>query len=117
MTRRIVTGTNIDGRSRVLSDSPAFEFGTLTELWATESAPASYGSDDEVAGRQVRLEPPAGPLSHTAEEPCLPPDSLGIQALLWSSAQARASRSLGVSVTISCHRLQGSSQKNERRLE
>ena len=56
--RRIVTGTNDQGRSHVVSDGPPFEFGTLTEFWATESAPASYGSDDEVAGRRVKLEPP-----------------------------------------------------------
>ena len=59
MTRRIVTGNNGEDRSGVVSDSAAFEFGTLTELWATESAPASYGSDDEIEGRQVKLEPPA----------------------------------------------------------
>ena len=56
--RRIVTGTSDQGRSHVVSDGPPFEFGTLTELWATETAPARYGSDDEVAGRQVKLEPP-----------------------------------------------------------
>ncbi len=59
MARRIVTGNNGEGRSGVVSDGDAFDFGTLTELWVTDSAPASYGSDDEVAGRQVRLEPPA----------------------------------------------------------
>ena len=56
--RRIVTGTNDQGRSHVVSDGAPFEFGTLTEFWATESAPAGYGSDDEVAGRRVKLEPP-----------------------------------------------------------
>ena len=59
MTRRVVTGNNGEGKSNVVSDGDAFDFGTLTELWATDSAPATYGSDDEVAGRQVRLEPPA----------------------------------------------------------
>ena len=58
MTRRIVAGINENGKSHVAMDGPAFEFGTLTELWATESAPASYGSDDEIAGRRVKLEPP-----------------------------------------------------------
>ena len=59
MTRRIVTGNNHDGKSHVVSDGAAFEFGPLTEFWVTDSAPASYGSDDEVEGRPVRLEPPA----------------------------------------------------------
>lgn len=56
--RRIVTGATDQGRSHVVSDGPPFEFGSLTEFWVTETAPASYGSDDEVAGRQVKLEPP-----------------------------------------------------------
>lgn len=60
MARRIVTGNKSDGKSRVVSDGPAFDFGTLTELWATEGSPAGYGSDDEVAGRRVKLEPPEG---------------------------------------------------------
>ena len=59
MTRRIVTGNNDEGRSSVVSNGAAFELGTLTEFWATESAPASYGSDDEIADRRVKLEPPA----------------------------------------------------------
>ncbi len=58
MTRRIVTGTNDQGRSHIVSDGPPVELGTLTEFWATESSPAGYGSDDEVAGRRVQLEPP-----------------------------------------------------------
>ncbi len=58
MTRRIVTGNNDEEKSGVVSDGPGFEFGTLTEFWATDSAPASYGSDDEIADRQVKLEPP-----------------------------------------------------------
>ena len=56
--RRIVTGNNQQGKSIVVSDEPPFQFGTLTELWLTDRAPASYGSEDEIAGRQVRLEPP-----------------------------------------------------------
>ncbi len=56
--RRIVTGNSDRGRSHIVSDGPPVELGTLAELWATESAPAGYGSDDEVAGRRVKLEPP-----------------------------------------------------------
>jgi len=56
--RRIVTGNNNQGHSHIVSDGPPLELGTLAELWATESAPAGYGSDDEVAERRVKLEPP-----------------------------------------------------------
>jgi mannose-6-phosphate isomerase-like protein (cupin superfamily) len=59
MTRRIITGMDANGNSHIAADSPGFDFGTLTELWATDSAPAPYGSDDEIAGRRVKLEPPA----------------------------------------------------------
>ena len=58
MARRIVTGNSGSGRSHIVSDGPAFEFGRLTELWVTESTPSDYGSDDAVAGRKVKLEPP-----------------------------------------------------------
>ncbi len=59
MTRRIITGIDADGKSHVAADSTGLDFGTLTELWATDNAPASYGSDDEIAERRVKLEPPA----------------------------------------------------------
>ena len=58
MNRRIVTGINADGKSLIVTDGPALDFGPFTEFWATDSAPASYGSDDEIAGRRVKLEPP-----------------------------------------------------------
>ncbi len=59
MARRIITAVNSDGKSHVVTDGTGFDFGTLTELWATDGAPASYGSDDEIAERRVKLEPPA----------------------------------------------------------
>ncbi len=58
MARRIVTGNSDSGTAYIVSDGPAFEFGTLTEFWVTESCPSDYGSDDEVAERKVKLEPP-----------------------------------------------------------
>lgn len=58
MSRRIITGNNNEGLSQIVSDGQAFEFGTLTELWVTDKSPSGYGSDDEVAGRRVKLEPP-----------------------------------------------------------
>ncbi len=57
MVRRIVTGNDSKGRSHVVIDAPGFEFGTLTELWATDSSPSGYGCDDEIQGRRVKLEP------------------------------------------------------------
>lgn len=60
MVRRIVTGNDSQGRSHVVIDAPAFEFGPFTELWATDSSPSGYGRDDEIQGRRVKLEPADG---------------------------------------------------------
>jgi mannose-6-phosphate isomerase-like protein (cupin superfamily) len=42
----------------VVGDSAPRALGTFHEMWATEDAPTGYGSDDEVAERRVKLEPP-----------------------------------------------------------
>ena len=57
--RRVITGHDENGKSVVIADKAPREFGTLFEMWATDDAPAGYGSEDEVADRWVRLEPPA----------------------------------------------------------
>jgi quercetin dioxygenase-like cupin family protein len=56
--RRIITGHDARGRSVVVADVPPRELGSLYEMWATDGAPAAYGSEDEVAERRVKLEPP-----------------------------------------------------------
>jgi len=56
--RRIVTGHDADGRSIVVGDAAPRELGTFHEMWATDGAPTGYGSEDEVADRRVKLEPP-----------------------------------------------------------
>ena len=56
--RRIITGNNEDGKSVVVADKPPLEMGTLFEMWVTDRSPCSYGTDDEVAQREVKLEPP-----------------------------------------------------------
>jgi hypothetical protein len=56
--RRVITGHNERGKSVVIADKPPVELGTLFEMWVTDRAPCSYGADDEVAQRRVRLEPP-----------------------------------------------------------
>lgn len=56
--RRIITGHNEHGKSVVVADKPPFEMGNLFEMWRTDRAPCSYGTEDEVEHREVRLEPP-----------------------------------------------------------
>ena len=53
--RRVITGHNEQGKSVVVADK---ELGPLYEMWVTDQSPSSYGTQDEVAGRQVKLEPP-----------------------------------------------------------
>jgi len=59
--RRIVTGHDAHGRSVVVADEPPKALGTFHEMWATDTAPAPYGSEDEVAllldGDEVHLTP------------------------------------------------------------
>ncbi|MDX1568281.1 MAG: cupin domain-containing protein [Longimicrobiales bacterium] len=57
--RRIITGHDENGRSRVLAEKAPVEVGTLYDLWRTEGAPASLDPEDPVEGRRVKLEPPA----------------------------------------------------------
>jgi naringenin degradation protein FdeH len=56
--RRIITGNNERGRSVVAAELAPRELGTFYEMWATDGAPAPYGTEDEVAARRVKLEPP-----------------------------------------------------------
>jgi mannose-6-phosphate isomerase-like protein (cupin superfamily) len=56
--RRIITGHNERGKSVVLAEKSPVDLGTLHDMWVTESAPASYASEDSVEGRRVKLEPP-----------------------------------------------------------
>jgi naringenin degradation protein FdeH len=56
--RRIITGNNAKGKSMVAAERPPRELGTFYEMWATDGAPAGYGTEDEIATRWVKLEPP-----------------------------------------------------------
>jgi len=64
--RRIVTGHDARGRSVIVSDGPSPHVLTLpgrtdfalTNLWVTDSAPASNAGNADAAARPVVLEPP-----------------------------------------------------------
>lgn len=58
--RRVVTGHDETGRSVVVIDEqPNAMAGSLTEIWATESTPASNEGTADATDRPVRLNPPA----------------------------------------------------------
>ena len=81
--RRVVTGHDTRGRSVIVSDGPSphvlllpgrTDFG-LTNLWVTDSAPASNAGDADGAARPVVLEPPGnGTIFRVVE---FPPDARG----------------------------------------
>jgi mannose-6-phosphate isomerase-like protein (cupin superfamily) len=57
--RRIVTTNDAKGRSRILIDSDNNKtIGVLTELWKTESTPASNAGNKDNAADSNQLEPP-----------------------------------------------------------
>lgn len=80
--RRVVTGTDANGRSVFIADGPAetviepasMPGLALTDFWVTETAPAdNSGNRDSVAGRDVVLEPPSNGTVFRVVE--FPPDS------------------------------------------
>lgn len=56
--RRVITGHNEEGKSIVEFDGPPIEFGSLFEMWITDSSPADNKYNNDAAKRKVRLEPP-----------------------------------------------------------
>lgn len=79
--RRIITGHDENGRSRVLVEKPPVEVGTLYDMWLTEDAPARLEVEDPVEGRRVKLEPPPRGTSFRffrveADEPSLDTEEL-----------------------------------------
>jgi len=66
--RRIVTGHDEKGRSVIVNDGPSPHVLTLpgrpdfalTNLWVTDTTPASNDGSADAAARKVVLEPPAG---------------------------------------------------------
>lgn len=81
--RRVVTDHNARGKSVIVSDGPSPhvltipgrpDFG-LTNLWVTDSTPASNEGQTDAAARPVVLEPPAGGSIFRVVE--FPPDKGG----------------------------------------
>lgn len=57
--RRVVTGTDNQGRSHVMIDGNATQaFGNITQVWVTDRVPASNNGAEDKSIRPVRLQPP-----------------------------------------------------------
>ncbi len=112
--RRVVTGTDNQGRSHVLMDGNPTEVfaGFLTQVWVTDKVPASnVGARDE-ADRPQRLEPPAGGaqfvhfvVAPQSESASVPPAEMeksvaaGFEALGAGHARVDTSRNVGMHKT------------------
>jgi len=79
--RRVLTGHDTDGKSTIIADGQApnvKEMGAssglaITELWETNSTPASNEGQNDAGNRAVRLEPPRNGTVFRIVE--FPPDS------------------------------------------
>lgn len=63
--KRVVTGWDENGKAVILFEgeptvNPDFGYATASEIWITDSAPASTARTDDTAARQWQLEPPPG---------------------------------------------------------
>jgi mannose-6-phosphate isomerase-like protein (cupin superfamily) len=58
--RRIVTGHDAKGRSKIVSDTTEEMQGFLHELWVTDAMPARYGGKPQLGRLPPDLEPPKG---------------------------------------------------------
>jgi hypothetical protein len=80
--RRIVTGDDAKGRSRIIEDAPAGSIRTVSgrpgyravNVWRTEESPARMGARDSTAGHQGISPPKAGTLLRIIDFPPEPPD-------------------------------------------
>lgn len=57
--RRVITEHNEEGKSIVVYDGSPIEYGSLFEMWVTDSSPADNKHKNDAAQRKVRLEPPS----------------------------------------------------------
>jgi hypothetical protein len=80
--RRIVTGDDAEGRSRIVEDAAATSIRTVAErpgyravnLWRTEASPAPIGAPDAIAAQRGILPPKNGTLLRIIDFPPEPDD-------------------------------------------
>jgi naringenin degradation protein FdeH len=112
--RRVVTGTDNQGRSHVLMDgNPTRVFGGfLTQVWVTDHVPANNSGTRDDADRPQRLDPPTGGttlvhfvLAPQSESASVPPVEMEkataqlFEGLGASKARVNTSRNVGMHKT------------------
>ena len=88
--RRIVTGLDADGRSRIVEDAPATSIRTVAErpgyravnVWRTEETPARIGALDTTSGHKGILPPKNGTILRIIDFPPEPKDPQELNRML-----------------------------------
>ena len=88
--RRIVTGDDVNGVSRIVDDAPASSIRTVTgrpgyravNVWRTEETPASIFASDSTAGHSGILPPPDGTILRIIDFPPEPGDPKKLKDML-----------------------------------
>jgi hypothetical protein len=88
--RRIVTGLDADGRSRIVEDAPATSIRTVAErpgyravnVWRTEETPARIDALDTTSGHKGILPPKNGTILRIIDFPPEPKDPQELNRML-----------------------------------
>lgn len=91
--RRIVTGNDVKGRSRILEDAPATAIRTVSarpgyravNVWRTEESPVNINSRDSTENHQGILPPKGGTILRIIDFPPEPPDREALKRMLDST--------------------------------
>jgi mannose-6-phosphate isomerase-like protein (cupin superfamily) len=91
--RRIVTGNDVKGRSRIVEDAPASSVRTVSErpgyravnLWRTEQSPAKINAADTTADHRGILPPKNGSILRIIDFPPEPSDKEALKQMLDST--------------------------------
>lgn len=91
--RRIVTGNDVKGRSRILEDAPATAIRTVSarpgyravNVWRTEESPVNINSRDSTVNHQGILPPKGGTILRIIDFPPEPADREALKRMLDST--------------------------------
>jgi quercetin dioxygenase-like cupin family protein len=88
--RRLVTGTDVNGRSRIIEDAPAASIRTVPErpgyravnVWRTEETPARIDAPDATSNHKGILPPKKGSILRIIDFPPEPEDPRELKRML-----------------------------------
>src|SRR5205823_6360069 len=91
--RRVVTGDDVKGRSRIIEDAPASSIRTVAErpgyravnVWRTQESPARIDAKDSTSQQQGILPPKNGTILRIIDFPPEPSDKERLKQMLDST--------------------------------